>query len=154
MPLSHIKKEIWETTYRGIYSEEKLNNYDYDKQEQKFKDIINNPDINLYVTIDSNQIIGYMSEGKPYRPFKDFKQEIGLLYVLKEYQGKGIGKKLFDLAFNSIKDKGYKEFFISCNKYNYNAQQFYLKMGGEIIHIDEDKDDKSEAQVKIYYKID
>lgn len=152
--LSKIKRQVWETTYRGIYPNDKLDNYDYEKQEHKFKDMVNNPDINLYVVLKSEKIIGYMSEGKPVRPFKNYKQEIGLLYLLKEYQGKGIGRKLFDLAYESIKSKGHKEFFISCNKYNYSSQIFYKKMGGKIVQIDADNIDKSIPQVKFYYDIE
>ena len=94
-----------------------------------------------------------MSCGMPYRPYKDYKQEIGLLYLLKEYQKKGIGKELFNIAYNEIKENGYNEFFISCNKYNTNAQEFYKKMGGIIDKIDDDNLDKSIPQVKFIYKI-
>ena len=78
---------------------------------------------------------------------------IGLLYLLKSCQGTGLGRKLFNIAYNKIKENGYKEFFISCNKYNYSAQKFYEKMGGKIIRIDEDNEDKSIPQVKFLYKI-
>ena len=47
--------------------------------------------------------------------------------------------------------KEYDEFFISCNKYNYNARKFYEKMGGILIHEDDDNEDKSLVQVKYLY---
>lgn len=151
--LSKLKHNIWQDTYRGIYSDDKIDNFDYEKNKFKFLSLVNNPDIKLYVVEDRDKIVGYMSFGVPIRPFKDYEQEIGLLYILKEYQGRGIGKKLFNLAYNSIKKKGFREFFISCNKYNVSAQKFYEKMGGEIISIDEDNEDKSISQVKYLYKI-
>ena len=151
--LSKLKHTVWNETYRGIYSDEKIDNYDHKKYTDKFLGIINNPDVDLYVVEDNNKLVGYMDYGKPFRPYKDYNQEIGLLYLLKDYQRKGIGTKLFNMAYNKIKEKGYKEFFISCNKYNINAQEFYKKMGGEIIDIDEDNIDKSIPQVKFLYKI-
>jgi len=36
-------------------------------------------------------------------------------------------------------------------KYNANAIGFYIAAGGSIIHVDEDKEDKSEAQMKLHY---
>jgi len=69
-------------------------------------------------------------------------------------QGTGLGRKLFNIAYNKIKEKGYKEFFISCNKYNNSAHKFYERMGEKIIHIDEDNEDKSIPQVNFLYKID
>ena len=151
--LSELKYKVWQTTYRGIYPDYKFYNFDYEKNANSFKRIVNNPEIQLFVVEDKGKIIGYMDFGAPFRPFKDYKQEIGLLYVLKEYQGKGIGRKLFNLAYESIKKNGFNEFFISCNKYNISAQTFYEKMGGEVIHIDDDNEDKSIPQIKYLYKI-
>ena len=94
-----------------------------------------------------------MDYGIPIRPYKDYNQEIGLLYLLKEYQRKGIGKELFNIACNRIKENGYNEFFICCNKYNINAQEFYKKMGGIIDETDEDNNDKSIPQIYYIYKI-
>lgn len=151
--LARIKHEVWESTYRGIYPDYMIDNFDYEKHIGKFVKIVENPDVNLFVVECEGKLIGYMDYGIPMRPFKDYQQEIGLLYVLKEYQGKGIGKKLFDLAYKGIKERGYDEFFISCNKYNVKAQGFYEKMGGEIINIDEDNEDKTIPQKTYLYKI-
>ena len=140
-------------TYRGIYSDEKIDDFDYKKNSEKFLKIINNPNIDLYVVEDSGRLVGYMDCGAPYRPYKEFKQEIGLLYLLKEYQRKGIGKELFNLATNRIKENGYNEFFVCCNKYNLNAQEFYKKMGGIIDNIDDDDADKAVPQIVFKYKV-
>ena len=151
--LSKLKHEVWNETYRGIYPDEKIDKFDYEKNKNTFIKIVNNPEIELYVVEQNKKIVGYMDYGTPYRPFRDYEQEIGLLYLLKECQSIGLGRKLFNIAYNQIKEKGYKEFFISCNKYNYPAHKFYEKMGGTIIHIDEDNEDKSIPQVKFLYKI-
>ena len=150
--LSKLKQQVWSETYRDIYSDEKIDNFDYQKNSEKFLNIVNNPNIDLYVVEDNNKLVGYMDCGAPYRPYKEFKQEIGLLYLLKEYQRKGIGKELFNLAVNKIKENGYNEFFVCCNKYNINAQEFYKKMGGVIGEVAEDDKDKSIPQVMFVYK--
>lgn len=152
--LSQLKHKVWDETYRGIYPDEKIDNFDYEKNKNTFIKIVNDPEIELYVVEYGGNLVGYMDYGTPYRPFGDYEQEIGLLYLLKKCQGTGLGRKLFNIAYNKIKEKGYKEFFISCNKYNYPAHKFYEKMGGTIIHIDEDNEDKSIPQVKFLYKID
>ena len=70
----------------------------------------------------------------------------------KEYQHKGIGKSAFKFAYEDMKKNNCKEFIISCNKYNFNAQKFYQKMDGKIDSIDEDKKDGS-SQIHYYFKI-
>lgn len=152
--LAIVKRQVWETTYRGIYPDEKLDNYDYKEHEEKFIRIVNNKNVEIFVVEIDNKIIGYMECGIPIRSFLNYKYEIGLLYLLKEYQSYGIGKRLFKLGYERIKKKAkIKEFFISCNKYNTNAQKFYEKMGGKVVHIDEDNLDKSIPQVKYHYNI-
>jgi len=151
--LSKLKRLVWESTYRGIYPDEKIDGYDYKKNEERFLEIINNKDVELYVVESNDKLVGYMDYGKPYRPFDDYEQEIGLLYLLSDYQRKGIGKKLFQLAYGNIKNKGYNSFFISCNKYNIPAQKFYECMGGKIICVDEDSDNKAEVQIKYHFDI-
>lgn len=151
--LSYLKHQVWDETYRGIYPDEKIDKFDYEKNKNSFINIVNNHEIELYVVEYNGKLVGYMDYGTPYRPFRDFKQEIGLLYLLKLCQGTGLGRKLFNIAYNKIKEKGYKDFFISCNKYNYPARKFYEKIGGKIIHVDEDNEDKSIPQVKFLYEI-
>ncbi len=148
--LSKLKLKIWNQVYIDIYPKYKFDNYDIDKNRDKFITIMNNPNINLLVVEVDNKIIGYMSYGEPYRKYKDYKQEIGLLYLDQEYPKIGLGTKLFNIAYEAIM-KEYDEFFISCNKYNYNARKFYEKMGGILIHEDDDNEDKSLVQVKYLY---
>lgn len=101
--LSKLKQQVWIETYSGIYSDSRIYDYDYEKNSEKFLNIINNPDVELYVVEDKGKLVGYMDCGAPYRPYKEYKQEIGLLYLLKEYQKQGIGKELFYIGVNSIK---------------------------------------------------
>ncbi len=149
--LAFLKRQVWETTYRDIYPNEKLDRYDIDLNENKFKSMIKKQSQKLFVVLNDSNIIGYMSCGEIMREFDNYTHDIGLLYILKEYQGKGLGCKLFEFAKNELKHQGATEFIVSCNKYNLLAQQFYTKMGGKIIKVDEDNEDKSIPQIKFLF---
>lgn len=60
---------------------------------------------------------------------------------------------MFNFAYEEIRNTGVDRFFISCNKFNINAQKFYEKMGGKIIHIEEDDANDGVPQVKFEYII-
>ena len=107
----------------------------------------------LFVVLNDSEIIGFMSCGKIMRAFDNHTHDIGLLYLAKEYQGKGIGLDLFQFAKMELKNQGVTEFIVSCNKYNLPAQHFYKKMGGKIIKIEEDNEDKSIPQVKFQFMV-
>ena len=149
--LSILKKQIWETTYRGIYPDEKIDNYDYSENQKKFKNFIDNASQQLYVVEDKNELIGYIEFGEPHRPFQDYSQEIGLFYIREDYQRQGLGRKLFNMAYDYIKNTGVDKFFISCHKYNTNAQKFYEKMGGKVVQLDENSVSDGIPQIKYEY---
>ena len=153
LELSRLKYQMWEENYRGIYPERKFENYDEEEQKEKFNHLILDSGIHLYVVEFDSKLIGYMSFGTPYRQFKDYQQEIGVLYLLKKYHHMGIGRKLFLLAKESIKNSGYTKFFVSCNKYSKLGRAFYEKMGGVLVHEDFDQEDLSTVQVKFHFDI-
>lgn len=150
--LSILKKRIWNTTYTGIYPDDKLKNYDFQENENKFIKMIEKHNQELYGVYDENKLIGYFSFGKILRSFQHYTHDIGLLYLMKEYQGKGIGTSILSFCKDRLYEMGVTEFIISCNKYNIHAQNFYKKNGGLIIHIDQDDEDHSLPQVKFLFK--
>lgn len=151
--LAILKQKVWDETYRGIYNDEIIDDFDYKKAEETFSSILKNDKISLYVVESNGELVGYMDVGVPIREFADYEQEIGLLYLRKDFQGKKIGTELFKLGHDEIKNNGYNRFFISCNKYNMKARSFYEKMGGKLVAEDDDREDKRSVQVKYHYDI-
>jgi len=135
--IAKLKGVVWNTTYKGIYSDEALKGYDVEKNEIIFQKIVNNSEIEIYVATDKDKIVGFMTCGKPYKPFRHYEQEVGLLYILKEYQRQGIGQEFFDIARKQVKEAGYKEFIVAVNSKNTSAINFYISMGGKKIYCEE-----------------
>lgn len=144
--LAKLKGIVWNTTYKGIYSDETLTGYDVEKNEKIFLQIVNNPDIAIFVATDRGVIIGFMTCGKLYKPFRHYEQEVGLLYILKEYQRQGIGSRFFDIARKQVKETGCDEFIVAVNSKNTNAIKFYVSMGGMVI-------ENGERQIRIGYTV-
>lgn len=144
--IAKLKGVVWNTTYKGIYSDEALTGYDVEKNEKIFRQIVCNPEIEIYVAMENDRIVGFMTCGKPYKPFQHYEQEVGLLYILKEYQRQGIGKGFFDIARKQVKEDGYKEFIVSVNSENINAIDFYISVGGNVI-------DTDERQIRFVYAV-
>ncbi len=153
--LAKLKLEVWKTTYQDIYPKEKFFNFNFEKQAEKFKGYILDKNGIFYIAKDevADKVVGYCYAGISSRGFMDGVPEIILMYVLCEYQKCGIGRGFFKNCKDFLRTKGYKNFIISCNKYNRPAQAFYEKMGGRVIHIDEDDVDKSLPQIKYLYKL-
>lgn len=146
-----VKKQVWESAYRGIYPDCKIDGFDIDKEAEKFAGLVTAVDIKLYVAVVDNKIVGYMAYGRNPRTADTDCKEIVLLSVLKEYQGKGIGKMLFEFGKEGLKNQC-DHFIIHCNKYNTNAQKFYAKMGCTMLSTDADNPDRSIPQTRFIYR--
>ena len=133
LALSELKKAVWNTTYAGIYPQEKLDGYDVKKNEEIFCEIVKNPEIELYVAEDEGAIVGFMTVGKPYKLYEEYDHEVGLLYIRKDYQRKGLGRRFIEIAKEETVAKGFDRFVLSVNAQNAGAIAFYKAMGGEIV---------------------
>ena len=53
------------------------------------------------------------------------------IYILKEYQSRGLGKKLFEFSLEKAKEKNVEWVWLGVWEKNYKAQNFYKKFGFE-----------------------
>lgn len=139
--ISELRHIIWGTTYRGIYSDEKIANFDYEGHRQRDLQRIQDSSYHVYLVMDTDVPIGYFA-------FQDTGTVyIQSLYIQQEYQHQGIGKRIFALIREYCQSHGLNKFTCNCNSHNYPAQNFYRSMGGTIIKRDEGHDDKYDDQV-------
>lgn len=122
--------KTWLATYPnesvGITVDDIEHWYQDDREEKlnKLKNRISNPLENQYFFIakSSDKVVGvcrgYTSEDK---------NQLHAIYVLPEYQGKGIGKMLWSEALK-IMDPN-KDTYVEVADYNTNAIEFYKKLG-------------------------
>lgn len=147
MELSCLKKAIWETTYRGIYDDKDIDNYDFQLRKEKFKKLILDKNQEVYVCKDNDKIIGYMVLGVPlHDSLEGYEIAINDLGVDLNHRGQGIGKKFMSIA----KEKN-KKFFNCCNYYNENGKRFYEKMGGIVTKTCIDENSKKYSQIYYIY---
>ena len=152
MDIAWVKRQVWESSYRGIYPDCRFDNFSLEKESEKFAQLIDSADTHLYVAQVDGKIVGYMAIGKNPRHPNSATDEIVLLSVLKEYQGKGIGATCFNMAKELLKKPTTDHFAVYCNKYNEKAQAFYEKMGCQVVATDPDHPDKSIPQIKYEYR--
>jgi ribosomal protein S18 acetylase RimI-like enzyme len=110
------------------------------------RSIINNPEIFIYIKDFGSKIgdLGVVAEQNgqiigaawtriisAYGHLDDSTPELSIS-ILPEFRGYGIGTKLMNKIFKSLKESGYSQTSLSVQKDN-RAVQFYLRMGYEIV---------------------
>ena len=142
----NLRKQIWATTYRGIYPDSMINQFDYAWHMDKELGRICNPEYAVYLIKKANFNIGYLTIRKT------DKVVLQSLYILEEYQHQGIGKLAFKFVNKYCEDNGADSFICHCVPENWNARLFYEKMGGKIIG--EDLDNEESWMNSVIYRFE
>lgn len=67
----------------------------------------------IYVALnEKEQIIGFASGGKSRSPEYPYDGELYAIYLLKEYQQQGIGRKLIQSIVNELQSGGYQSMIV------------------------------------------
>ena len=136
---------VWKETYRGIYPDEMLDQYDLAFYTQRDRRRIETPGHHYYLYLDGETCVGYFSFG-PYNfgTYKDFDLCLNNLYIRRDYQGQGLGRQAIDCVRVYCREQGIEKFFCVCNVHNHPARGFYTHMGGVIGNISEGHNNPAE----------
>ncbi|MCM3094358.1 GNAT family N-acetyltransferase [Cytobacillus sp. AMY 15.2] len=131
--IAKVHVDSWRTTYKGIIPNDFLNNLSYEQRTESWKKNIARED--NYVVIAENkegQIIGFADAWKRDNNAVENSGDLTSIYLLEEYQGKGIGKKLFRELFRHIKQLGYGKVFVEVLEEN-KTRFFYEYYGAKLV---------------------
>jgi ribosomal protein S18 acetylase RimI-like enzyme len=131
--LQIISKKTFVEAFSNQNSEENMKKYlDENLSIHQLTIEIMNSESSFYFARMDGKIIGYLkvSFGKAQTDFKedDF-IEIERVYVLEEFHGKEVGKKLLNKAIEISREKNAKTLWLGVWEKNYKAIRFYLKNG-------------------------
>lgn len=119
-----LAKEIWNEHYISIISQEQI---DYMLPKFHHPDVILEQQQNgyqFYLTFFEENPVGYLS----IQPREDG-LFISKFYLLKRYRGEGLGKKMMDFIKQKAKEMKCHRLYLTVNKYNAHAIEFYKKCG-------------------------
>lgn len=130
--MAKIHVDTWLTTYKDIIPHKYLQKLSYSKSKTKFEKLIGE-NTNYHIVAEINKtIVGFASYGKERTDNYIYKGEIQAIYILEEFQRKGIGKQLFYEATKQLQKIGINNLMLWALELN-NYTDFYLKLGGTII---------------------
>lgn len=132
LEIAKLIKDGWNAAYKGIISDDYLNNMDVEKISESWKKNIE-ANKNIYIYKENDEILGVIRFGKSEYSYIKSIGEIFVLYVKPELKRKGIGTQLFDFAKNKLIKDGYEKMIIWCLKGNKQGINFYKKHGGDKI---------------------
>lgn len=150
--ISNLRKKVWDETYRGIYYDSLIDDYDYKYNMKKDLERIEDKNQEVYLFYNDNTPIGYGYFGIENKIIhRDFKVYIAGLYVISDFKGYGLGKEFFNKVINFCKNNNINKYYNCCNVHNIPAQRFYEHMGGYIGRVDCKGENKRNHQIFYEY---
>ncbi|HEX9988219.1 MAG TPA: GNAT family N-acetyltransferase [Chloroflexia bacterium] len=135
--IARVHVDTWRSTYRGIVPDEFLANLSYEARERMWTTAITHAsDSNFpYVAEDEQgQIVGFVSGGTSQSGDPNYAGELYAIYVLKEAQGKGVGRGLFGAVVDRLARSGIHTMIVWVFRDNEPSRRFYEAMGGELLY--------------------
>src|SRR5688572_7218353 len=128
--LSSVNFRSWKTTYEGLIEGGMPIPLNEDGMRMKWTNSITisnqSQEKFVFVAEVDDQIVGYSVCGKNRKDeITNFDWELYAIYLLKEYQGKGLGTQLFSHSVNEMKQRGARSFILFVLATNLPSVRFY-----------------------------
>jgi len=143
-----LRRSAWDATYRGIYPDEMIDQFDTDWHYHKDINKLHNPLYHIYFLQKKGKNAGYLV-------YQHNATGVILhsLYLLPDARHQGIGR----MAINHVRDfcltHGINQFFLQCSPWNTNAMGFYHAMRGTIIKEDIGHNEKIEDSAFFVFSV-
>lgn len=134
LEVAKVVSTSWNETYKEIVPDWFLNELKTNEEERarKMLDDFDTKNSNQLVLEIDGKVVGFANYGKATDEEYSHCGEIFALYIISQYKGNGLGRKLVEEATSELKKMGYNEMLISCLKGN-PSNEFYKHIGGKYI---------------------
>lgn len=136
--IARVHVDSWKTTYEKIVPSEFLRTLSYVKREELWRNNISNGGVYVAETEEKN-IVGFSTGGKKRTSdYPGYTGELYAIYLLKEYQRGGVGKRLVRPIIEEIRQQNISAMIVKVLEGN-RSYLFYEALGGRKIDIVEDQ---------------
>ncbi len=128
--IASTRQKVWDATYRGIYPDEMIDQFSLDWHAARDEKRIADKDVQSYLVLDGDSCVGYYVFGDVTHSGEFWLMS---LYLLPQYQGRGLGKRIMQVIADYARNQGCRNMFLYCDPQNTNALGFYAHLGGKVV---------------------
>lgn len=123
--IANVHVSAWQETYRGIIPDDYLNQLSTEKRTAAWRELLVGGLV--FVAVDAKGLIGF-AHGKQNQS-ESTEGELSAIYLLRSYQGRGIGRALVNRVVRQLEEHGVTSLIIAVLADN-PACHFYERLGG------------------------
>ncbi|MBM7600196.1 L-amino acid N-acyltransferase YncA [Virgibacillus halotolerans] len=126
----HVKS--WKSTYSELLDQEDLSNITYENRRALWEAVLSmeKKGTCTFVIYDEKQIVGFVSGGPERTKRFGYDSEIYNIYLLDEFQKKGLGARLLNAFAKEMKELGHESILVWVLKQN-PSSRFYERYHAE-----------------------
>lgn len=127
--LAHVHVTSWRETYKGLLPDAYLARMSEPAFARRFRRQLAGASEVTLAAADRFGLVGY-AQGGPSRRGVPGEGEITVLYLLRQAQGRGLGRELLTRTAQALAAQGASSLMISVLRENFGARGFYEHLGG------------------------
>ncbi len=130
--IAKVHVDSWITTYRNIVPDEYLDGLKYEEREKQWERNLQHATA-FVAENKAGEVIGFADGGKERSgDYPDIGGEVYSIYILKAYQGQGVGKLLMQAISKELLGRDIQSMLVWVLKEN-QSSGFYKNLGGTVI---------------------
>ncbi|MGJ3223354.1 GNAT family N-acetyltransferase [Geobacillus thermoleovorans] len=133
LAIASVHVESWKTTYSGIVPDAYLETLTVEEKQTLWEKVLRQSDHSVFVAEENGHVVGFISGGRNRAsdgPAARYDGELYAVYLLKEAQGKGWGRRLVQALARDLAQKGIHSLVVWVLTDN-PSRGFYERLGGE-----------------------
>ena len=130
--IAEVHDAAWRDAYQGVIPGRELERMIQRRGPAWWRQAIRGG-TRLMVLDFSDKVAGYASYGRNRMPALAYAGEIFELYLAPEYQGAGLGRRMFKAARDDLAAHGYGSFVVWALAGNERGLEFYRRLGGVVV---------------------
>lgn len=133
--IARVHVESWRTTYTGVVPQSYLDQLSVERRADYWQDVIANSERQSVIFVaedDQGQIIGFAIGGPEREGDPTYSAEIYAIYLFRDAQRGGIGRRLVAAVCEDLKQRGHGSLLIWVLADN-PSRGFYEALGGQFV---------------------
>jgi ribosomal protein S18 acetylase RimI-like enzyme len=128
--IANVHVATWRTAYRGLLPDDFLASLSGAGYEERWRRTLGESPNHVYVAENAHGVIGFASGGRERAGEDGYSGELYAIYVVREAQHQGHGRRLVQAVVGSLREMGLKDMIVWVLRDNASARKFYERLGG------------------------
>jgi len=130
--IARVHVASWRTTYRGLLPDAYLAAMDVDDYAGRWERSLRSPLTPAVVLVAEaeGEVVGFASAGPERDGDRRYEGELYAIYLLRDFQGRGLGRALVEAAATDLAGRGITSMAVWVLRDNLAARGFYERLGG------------------------